>query len=98
MNSSKTKSLVTYLPMLFIIGWFLNFVLFVALSMYLGGDALNGKIQDGHHFLGSHGKYTEVSYEVFTYSKIHTVIFIGWHLLVFIYAGIASFRERRKPH
>jgi hypothetical protein len=26
-----------------------------------GGDALGGKVEDGHFYLGSHGRYTEVS-------------------------------------
>ncbi len=67
----------------------------MSVSMYLGGDALSGKIEDGHYFVRSHGHYTEVSHNVFIYSKIHTIIFISWHLLLFIYAGIAHIRERR---
>ena len=33
-----------------------NFALFFILAVYLGGDAVNGKIVDGHYFLMSHGQ------------------------------------------
>jgi hypothetical protein len=48
-----------------------NFVLFFLAAIYLGGDAVNGKIVGGHYYLMSHGQYTEVSKEVFAYSKWH---------------------------
>jgi hypothetical protein len=50
---------------------FANFVLFTALFFYLGGDALSGKEEHGHFFLGSHGHYTEVTPQVFRYSEVH---------------------------
>jgi purine-cytosine permease-like protein len=49
----------------------INFVAFWAIAVYLGGDAVNGKIQSGHFFLMSHGGYTEVSQAVFDYSRWH---------------------------
>ena len=45
---------------------FLNFVLFWLLAVYLGGDAINGKIQGDHFYLMAHGKFTEVSEAVST--------------------------------
>lgn len=80
--------------MILIVSLILNFVVFVAIAMYLGGDALNGRIEGGHYFLGSHGTYTEVSYGVFLYSKIHTIIFLIGHLLLFIYLGAGYLRQR----
>ena len=38
-----------------------NFAVFIALDIYLGGDALNGYARDRQYFLCSHGKYSEVS-------------------------------------
>ena len=58
------------LPTIFALA-FANFVLFIALYFYLGGDALSGKEEHGHFFLGSHGHYTEVSGQVFRYSEVH---------------------------
>ena len=50
---------------------FVNFLVFLAVALYLGGDALNGKEEHGRYFLGSHGHYTEASALVFQYSKVH---------------------------
>ena len=52
-------------------GAIVNFALFVAATIILGGDALNGRIEDGHYFLGDHGQYTEVSPAIYWYSAIH---------------------------
>jgi hypothetical protein len=65
----------------------INFVAFVAIAEYLGGDALNGNARNGHYFLSYHGHLTEVSRAVFRYSEWHAVsvfmthalaIFVGW--------------------
>ena len=46
---------VILLPVLFWFGYPL------LICWVFGGDTLGGKIVDGHFYLGSHGKYTEVS-------------------------------------
>jgi hypothetical protein len=38
-----------------------TFIAFVLFSIIFGGDAVDGKIEDGHFYFGSHGEYTEVS-------------------------------------
>ena len=48
-----------------------NFVIFLALAQHFGGDAMNGQVVDGHYFLGQHGKLTEVSEGIYTYSLWH---------------------------
>ena len=65
----------------------LNFVAFVLASLYLGGDASNGKVIDGHFFLGSHGHYTEVNAAIFRYSELHASTVLWALLLVFISYG-----------
>lgn len=67
----------------------LNFMLFVFISMIIGGDALNGRIENGHYYLGGGGRQTTVPYIVFLYSNIHayTVIF-SWPILMI--AGCVS--------
>jgi hypothetical protein len=48
-----------------------NFLLFILISVLIGGDAVNGKVANGHYYLASHGKLTEVSAFVFGYSQLH---------------------------
>lgn len=55
----------------------INFIAFMCISLYLGGSAVNGKIVSEHYYLGEHGIYTEVSYRVFLYSKVHTYFTIS---------------------
>ena len=62
----------------------LNFFAFIVAALYLGGDAVNGKIENGHFYLASHGHYTEVSARAFAYSKRHTYSVFLTHSLAFI--------------
>jgi len=71
-----------------------NFFAFVLISLYLGGDAVNGKIDSGRFYLGSHGRYTEVSARVFTYSKWHTYSVLVTHSAAFLSALVLSRRRR----
>ena len=64
----------------------LNFAVFWVVAVRLGGDAVNGRRQDGHFYLASHGKYTEVSERVFTYSRLHTYSVWITHPLAFLAA------------
>jgi hypothetical protein len=48
-----------------------NFVAFLIGSAKLGGDAVNGKMEDGRYYVADHGKLTEVTHAAFTYSRIH---------------------------
>ena len=62
----------------------MNFVLFVIISVYLGGNALSGDIVDGRYYVSSHGDLTEVSKYQFIFSKIHTIsVFITHPLGIF---------------
>jgi hypothetical protein len=72
-----------------------NFVLFFVGAVYLGGDAINGKAMADHFYLMSHGRFTEVSEAVFTYSKWH--VYSTWvtHPLAFI-AGYWYYRNKDK--
>jgi hypothetical protein len=49
----------------------LNFMAFFVIAGGIGGDAANGKIVNGHFFLGDHGRFTEVTQAIFNYSKWH---------------------------
>jgi hypothetical protein len=61
-----------------------NFATFAIVGLYLGGDALNGRSDNGHYFLMNHGKYTEVSSRVWHYSRIHAVSVMFTHPLAII--------------
>jgi hypothetical protein len=79
----------------------LNFLIFVAGAIYLGGDAVNGKVEDGHYYLfgvrteSVRKVYTEVTEPVFTYSRWHVYsIFVTWPLVMA--AALASNRYRKR--
>jgi hypothetical protein len=55
---------------LFVIG-IANFLAFFVMAVYLGGDAVNGKVTADHFYLMSHGRYTEVSESIYRYSLWH---------------------------
>ena len=76
----------------FLVG-ILNFAVFWIAAVYLGGDAVSGKVVDGHYFLSNHGHLTEVSRAVFTYSQYHVRSVFVTHPLGLICAWRLS-RER----
>jgi len=58
-----------------------NFFIFYFNSISLGGDALNGKIENGQYYVGLHGRYTAVSQQEFEINKFHAYfLFISWPL------------------
>src|SRR6266516_3997378 len=72
---------------------FANFLLFLTISQFIGGSALNGMIQNGHYFLGEHGRYVEVSSLAYRYSQIHT-----YSLVVTTIVGLWAFNRGRELH
>jgi hypothetical protein len=59
----------------------MNFLLFFVIDLIIGGDALNGKVEGRHYYLGNHGQYTEVNYFVFLYSWLHAASLFITHPL-----------------
>ena len=51
---------------------FINFAVFWIVAVCIGGDAISGKAENGHYYVSSHGKPTEVSSRVWHYSRVHT--------------------------
>lgn len=72
-----------------------NFILFVALTFALGGDAINGRRAAGRYFLGSHGRFTEVSQATYVYSFAHTLLTI-LSIVIFV-AATLLLRRKRTP-
>lgn len=81
-----------------LLAW-INFVVLVFGSFYLGGDALNGYVSGAHHFLCLHsrssGRCTEVSQPVWRYSYWQTIVTIVSILIVMMECAV--FRVGRKP-
>ncbi len=48
-------------------------VTFVAETQQLGGDALNGHVQDGRYYVADHGRYTEVTADQWELSRSHEI-------------------------
>ena len=51
-----------------------TFIAFVLSSIIFGGDAVNGKIEDGRFYFGSHGEYTEVSRAAYVTSAGYVMV------------------------
>jgi hypothetical protein len=99
-DQPKNSSFLRTCNMVIAVG-LLNFLIFVAGAIYLGGDAVNGKIEGGRYYLfgvrSESGRkvYTEVSKPVFTYSRWHVYsIFVTWPLVMV--AGFASNRYKKR--
>lgn len=50
---------------------FPNFIIFWLVAVSLGGDALNGYVNNNHYFVCAHGACHEVSKSIWTYSYWH---------------------------
>lgn len=75
-----------------------NFVAFLIGAAKLGGDAVNGKTEDGRYYVADHGKLTEVSQAAFTYSRIHCYTLFVTHLLAALFGWMfyAQSRQRKE--
>lgn len=78
----------------------LNFILFLAGTFYLGGDAWNGKVEGQKYYVwGYHSgqkTYTEVSQAAFGYSMWHVYsVMVTWPLAII--AGFVASQMARHP-
>lgn len=72
-----------------------NFVAFLIGAAKLGGDAVNGKTEDGRYYVADHGKLTEVSHAAFTYSRIHCYTLFITHPLAMVF-GFLFYKQVRQ--
>lgn len=72
----------------------LNFVIFCIVGIAIGGDALSGKVVGTHFYLGNHGRFTEVSEAIYTYSLWHARSLLLTHPLLFL-TGALALRQQR---
>ena len=54
-----------------------NFIVWACFDRKYGGNALNGTIEAGRYFFSEHGVRTEVSPEVWQFSRSYTVVTIA---------------------
>ena len=74
----------------------INFFVFIAVALYLGGDALSGKIENGRYYLNSHGHYTEVSARIYQYSNVHArTVAVSMPLAILIGVFLTQGRTRK---
>jgi hypothetical protein len=85
-----------YVAVAFVIAG-LNFVSFVIVALWLGGDAGNGREEGGRYFLSQHGRDTEVSRWVFVYSRVHGYTVVVTHIGALL-AGAAIQLSRRNGY
>lgn len=73
-----------------------NFVVFVAIAGYLGGDAINGRHVGERYYLSMYGRETEVSEAIYLYSGWHAwLTLLSWGIAVVInFANERSHRRR----
>jgi hypothetical protein len=69
-------------------------------AIYLGGSALNGKVEARRYFLGWHGKFTEVSERIFDCSRLHFIsafglLFTSMLVAVFFKPGVEDLKWPR---
>jgi len=83
--------IVCYLVMA--ITW-INLVAFIAIAVWLGGDAVNGDASGGHYYLAAHGHRVEVSHGVWVYSRIHAFSAMISGLLFIVAVFICSRLEK----
>lgn len=80
----------------------LPFVVFMSSGFVFGGsaepnaDVLYDLYEEGHYYLSNHGKYVDVSYEIYTYMRIVEIIGIAFFILGFAFILIRRALEKRK--
>lgn len=73
----------------------LNFAAFWIGAVYLGGNALNGSVQDGRYLLMNHGALKQVTRQVFEYSRWHALSLWVTHPLG-VAAGMLAIHLRKR--
>jgi len=76
----------------------INFATLFAELAYLGGDAANGKVENGRYFVGEHGHYSEVSQQAYEFNKAHVkAVLFGFPLVMCGSVLLLSWKSSRKP-
>ena len=84
LQDAKLCRLCRVIRRLFLLAW-VQFILFFVISLWMGGNAGNGRIVDGQPALGMNGRYREVSPDVFAAMRAYE----AFSLLLFV-VGFAA--------
>ncbi|MBS0276418.1 MAG: hypothetical protein JSR81_02250 [Proteobacteria bacterium] len=68
----------------------IDFAAFVVVSIFIGGDAINGYTKGGYYFVCMHGSCHEVTRAVFEYSRWHAISLFVSFPATFIVAWLAK--------
>lgn len=88
----RARRVLNYLAVALIVIGFVNFFWFMAESINRG-DALSGKIVDGHYFLGNKTGYTEVDQATWEWSRFHALSVWVTHPLAIAAMAFLNFRR-----
>jgi hypothetical protein len=80
---------------LLLLGWLLVSVVFFGITVPVGGTAQNGKVENGHFFIGQHGKYREVSRTAYIASAVGTWVWAFYLFLVGMCGVVQPAGEKR---
>ena len=87
----------------FAIVGFLNCALFLAGTLFVGGDALNGKAENGRYFVWGYNthdhikEFTEVRRSVYLYSVWHGIsVAVTWPLVILAGFAVGGDTLKRK--
>ena len=77
----------------------INFLVYLAGTMVLNGDALSsGSVSNGHFYITNHGRTKEITEGVFNYSRWHaSIIKVTQPVFLSAMAGILLIRIYGKP-
>ena len=68
-----------------------NFAAFTIICFSIGGDALNGKVEDGHYYLWKinhrYTKYVETTPTLWRFNRVHALSMIATHCLGILVGG-----------
>ena len=67
-----------------------NFVAFIAVTGLLGGDALNGRVEEGRYYLSRGRAETETNAWIWWFSLLYAALTFGSFLL---YAAVMAWRH-----
>jgi hypothetical protein len=82
---------------LFLVG-VLNFMIFMAFCMNIGGSAGNGEIRDGRYFVNEHGRDHEVTARTFELNQIHGRSLFITHPMAFLGVLILATSSSKGHH
>lgn len=80
-----------------IVAIFVNFFAFGLISVFIGGDAINGSHDGVNYYLAAQGTETAVHPLVYYYSMTHACITIGTFLLFFAIMMVSRLSARPAP-